>query len=1235
MHGTVSGKDIAPSGFVAAFVIRDRARSRPAIFVALVWLIAFLCGQAVCRAETAVTVIGMSGTVQVERAGKVTWGAVGIRSTLHAGDRVRTGPNSRGRLVWSDGSSTWLNAGTMVRINPPAAEQSGKSLLEVLVGEARARFSPTGSSRSVQTPTAVIAVRGTDLDVQVADDGTSSLFVVEGLVGFSNRYGAVLVHTGQGSVARPGQAPTAPTTVNVPLIIEWTLDLESMLPPFETNLAAGDRAAKTQDARTLEGQLRGQPGNPAFLLRLADLQHDLGNYTAALDLFNRARQAGVDATTVGLGIAQTELDSGDPTTAARDFADVSARAPAGSNERRAAMRGLALADLALGNQDKAAADAQLLAAEPGGAAVGHTILGRIAVRRGAMDEAITEDQAAIQADPKSGEALVDLAGVQMDRGQSDLALENARHAVAVAPESSRTHAVLSELLFYTGDLREARREAMEAVSINPFSAQAQVALGQAELAGGHPDAAVQAALRAVALDAHSPRIHYFAGLCLAEVRRYDESISELKQALQLYPDFVSANAAMARVYLLQARNDDALALLQDAVKRHPDSAELWSGLAAAHRQLGHLDIAIQDLTNAERLRPGSAETEAELAQALADANRLPDALIHAQRAVALAPNAGHYYAILGLVYDRMQSGAPASFSTTTQVTSEQAQRAYREAIGLYPDESMARLNLAFGQLSDSDQPNPDLYFSEITQGLLRDPSVMREIYRPGISTAVIPEVGTDTDSGSVFNRETADTGKLQMVTFLNATHTDGALPNNGSNSGVLTGYYAFGADPRTNILASVRLEGIDAGQPGTVFQPTPDAELKEAFGQFLLGARREFLPGESIWLAVRHRRIHLNGDDDQAATDGTLGFSSRLRDALTGAEFRWDGHLADPFTLSAGGSIEAETVGFDEGFWDQPQQQPDIFSTRFSQNRALGWTEVQLTPQPWVSLTAGYRYQQLLAGPSTGQIGRAGETTDVPLVRLSATGNLPYAMVTLRPAQATQVRLIALQSQEVGIAPSLAPEEVFEIAEAPSLSLFGRASTLEADVEQQFSPRTFLRVFGYTTRAEQLPIQPDIVYSNVFPGFIIPVARLRGVGVRYEQQITPLLAGYVRWLLNDSIDQSSAEASGKALPMQPSQQLSAGFNFVNRAGYKVRLNGMYRGPMYQDQYWFGDPNFDPTAARPHSGGVWLADLRIAREANLRGEISLDLTNLLDRRYSLWPGVPAPGRGVRLQYEWRM
>src|SRR5439155_9523168 len=102
-------------------------------------------------------------------------------------------------------------------------------------GEIYARTA-AGRQTGIQTRSAVAGIRGTEFDLRVDDDDTTTVTVVEGEVDFSNDQGAVIVGARQQSVARPGQAPTRPQVVDPSGIIAWEATVEALSFSIESPL---------------------------------------------------------------------------------------------------------------------------------------------------------------------------------------------------------------------------------------------------------------------------------------------------------------------------------------------------------------------------------------------------------------------------------------------------------------------------------------------------------------------------------------------------------------------------------------------------------------------------------------------------------------------------------------------------------------------------------------------------------------------------------------------------------------------------------------------------------------------------------------------------------------------------------------------------------------------------------------------------------------------------------------
>jgi hypothetical protein len=132
----------------------------------------------------------------------------------HSGDSLRTASRSTANLeVPARAAAFHVKAKTRFHL----AHTVPGVLIDVERGSLRAVFGklPEGDDRErlVTTPSAVLAVRGTDFGVDVKKNGATSVVVFEGTVEVRDPRGvekAVQVRAGQSTRIREGHAPSAP-----------------------------------------------------------------------------------------------------------------------------------------------------------------------------------------------------------------------------------------------------------------------------------------------------------------------------------------------------------------------------------------------------------------------------------------------------------------------------------------------------------------------------------------------------------------------------------------------------------------------------------------------------------------------------------------------------------------------------------------------------------------------------------------------------------------------------------------------------------------------------------------------------------------------------------------------------------------------------------------------------------------------------------------------------------------
>jgi hypothetical protein len=209
-------------GIVDLFRNRGFARApvlRSAIAVAAVVVLIGFGSLAILSSPTrvvdkAASPAYVSGIVELLPAGSHTWRPFAVGGQARTGDRVRTGPGSTAVLVFFDGSTTRLEAETDITLVQMSAQRDGgmrEIVLQQWMGETGNIVQPASDQAArfdVETPAAIIAVRGTAFSVFVETDGSTDVTVSEGLVDVTAQGTTVRVSAGRGVTVVPEQPPS-------------------------------------------------------------------------------------------------------------------------------------------------------------------------------------------------------------------------------------------------------------------------------------------------------------------------------------------------------------------------------------------------------------------------------------------------------------------------------------------------------------------------------------------------------------------------------------------------------------------------------------------------------------------------------------------------------------------------------------------------------------------------------------------------------------------------------------------------------------------------------------------------------------------------------------------------------------------------------------------------------------------------------------------------------------------
>ena len=146
-----------------------------------------------------------------------------------SGEGIRTNNGSSATLTVDNGiGTTKLAENTNLQVKNLGRGRNGASSTQLAMNRGRVRakvrtFTNPQSSFSIQTPTGVAGVRGTEFVVVVEPNGGTRISTLEGIVAVSGQNQTEEVKSGYFSTIDPGQPPTIPTLASANLKVSFQL----------------------------------------------------------------------------------------------------------------------------------------------------------------------------------------------------------------------------------------------------------------------------------------------------------------------------------------------------------------------------------------------------------------------------------------------------------------------------------------------------------------------------------------------------------------------------------------------------------------------------------------------------------------------------------------------------------------------------------------------------------------------------------------------------------------------------------------------------------------------------------------------------------------------------------------------------------------------------------------------------------------------------------------------------
>ena len=257
----------------------------------------------------------------------------------------------------------------------------------------------------------------------------------------------------------------------------------------------------------------------------------------------------------------------------------------------------------------------------------HNGLGRIHLRNGEPDKALTEFQKALELDPNNAEALLNIGAIRQSEGRTDLAQQLVQQALKVDPNSIGALAQLAEIRRDQNQLGEAIRLFGEALAIDDSQPFLYLGMGDVLQRAGRFEEAERAFQSVLELEPDSFQARYNLGVTYTNMGRVEDAVAQYEAALQVDPKHphVATLNNLGAIFLAAGQNDQALEKFEAAVDAATFHVESRYNAAILYLDRDRVDEAIELLEEAATLEPNHEQITTRLGLAYMRQGRGQDA----------------------------------------------------------------------------------------------------------------------------------------------------------------------------------------------------------------------------------------------------------------------------------------------------------------------------------------------------------------------------------------------------------------------------------------------------------------------------------------------------------------------------------------------------------------------------------------------------------------------------------
>ena len=526
---------------------------------------AFCAGaEAVPGAPTCV-LLTKEGKVEVARKGTTQWSPAQTNQTLQIGDRLRTGLRSRATLRWSESSVMRVDELTSLEIQPPA-KATDKPQLDLKSGTTYFFSRERPTEIQFRTPVASGAIRGTEFNLAVAEDGRSVLSLLDGEVDLVNAQGSVTLKSGEQGTVAPGGAPAKTALIDAINVIQWVLYYPVVIDPKEIGLSAQEQQSLAE---------------PLEAYRSGDLLQAVGKYPENREPASDAERVLHAALLLAVGrVDKAEADLGrTQSPLARAIREMIA----------------AVKNQKLENLSEPATASEWMARS-------YTFQSR-----SQLAEALQAAREAAKKSPEFGAAWIRVAELEASFGRTSTALEAMNRGLELSPQNAQGLALKGFLLSAQNKTKEAMDYFDRAIAVDGALANAWLGRGLLKIRDGHSKEGREDLQVAATLEPQRGVLRSYLGKAYAYGHDVPQARKELVLAENLDPNDPTAWLYSALLNQEENRINDAVHDLEKSKELNDnrsvfrsrqlldqDLAVRSANLASIYRDVGMFDTSVQE-----------------------------------------------------------------------------------------------------------------------------------------------------------------------------------------------------------------------------------------------------------------------------------------------------------------------------------------------------------------------------------------------------------------------------------------------------------------------------------------------------------------------------------------------------------------------------------------------------------------------------------------------------------------